>query len=228
MADRDEILTRYLELKDRIGEAGVKWGGCEILPVTKTVDAERILVLKEAGVRAIGENRVQEAMSKLDLLGNAFEIDIIGRMQTNKAKYAARFAHCVQSMDRLELAESLEKALDKENRTMDVLIEVNIGSDPQKAGVSHEEAIGFFESLRAYPHISPIGLMTVAPIAQDAEEVRPLFRKMRALFERMRDLPGGEKFSVLSMGMSGDCLVAAQEGSTLVRVGSAIFGKRVY
>ncbi|MBQ1258181.1 MAG: YggS family pyridoxal phosphate-dependent enzyme [Clostridia bacterium] len=228
MSDREDILSRYRTISENVLKASGEWGGCEIMPVTKTVEAERILVLKEAGVARIGENRVQEAMEKLPALKDAFDFHIIGRMQTNKAKYVAKFASCVQSLDRLELAEALQKALVKEDRTLEVFIEINIGKDPAKAGVYKEDAHAFIKALRAYENLKVTGLMTVAPIVEKPEDARGYFREMRMLFDDMRHASGGENLKNLSMGMSKDCLIAAEEGATIVRVGSAIFGARTY
>lgn len=228
MSIREDILSRYQALYESVQAASGAWGGCEVMPVTKTVECERILYLKDAGVKRIGENRVQEAMEKLNALSDAFEFHIIGRMQTNKAKYAARFASCVQSLDRIELAEALQKALLKENRTLEAYIEINIGKDPAKAGIFREDAHAFIKELRAYENLKITGLMTVAPIVEKPEDARGYFREMRLLFDEMRHAPGGENLKNLSMGMSKDCLVAAEEGATVVRVGSAIFGARTY
>lgn len=228
MKDREEVISRYRALYDRVQAASGAWGGCEVMPVTKTVETERILYLKDAGVKAIGENRVQEAMEKLDALGGAFDINIIGRMQTNKCKYVAKFAACIQSLDRLELAEALQKALLKEKRAVEAYIEINIGNDPNKAGILKEDAFRFLKALRAYENLLITGCMTVAPIVEKPEDARGYFKEMRALFDEMRFAPGGEKLTHLSMGMSKDCLVAAEEGATIVRVGSAIFGARNY
>lgn len=228
MTDREEILRRYKEIKDRLMRASGAWGGVEILPVTKTVAPQRIAALSDAGVTRVGENRVQEAMEKLDALQDAFDIHIIGRLQTNKAKYAARFAFCVQSLDRIELAEALQKALEKEKRTLEAFVQVNIGRDENKAGIDREEAAAFLSRLRAYDHIRITGLMTVAPIVQAPEDARVYFKDMRNLFDEMKEKNGGEELKHLSMGMSSDCLIAAEEGATMVRVGSYLFGPRVY
>lgn len=228
MTDREEILSRYLDIQKRLNEASGAWGGVEILPVTKTVPPERILCLKDAGVQRIGENRVQEAMDKLDALGEHFDFHIIGRVQTNKCKYLTRFAACIQSLDRLELARELQKALTREKRTIEAYVEVNIGSDPNKAGISKEEAPAFLRELRAFENIRVTGLMTIAPITEEAEGARVYFREMRRLFDDMKNAPGGEGLVHLSMGMSKDCLIAAQEGATEVRVGSYLFGQREY
>ena len=226
MTDREEILFRYASLQARLNEASGAWGGVSILPVTKTVDAERIRCLSEAGVKEIGENRVQEAMEKNSLLAEAFSIRIIGRMQTNKAKYVASFAKSVDSLDRIELAEALEKAMAKKDRRLETLIEVNIGNDPAKGGIAPEDTMAFLRSLSVYEHLAVTGLMTVAPIVNEAEEARGYFKAMRRLFEEARAYNPG--IVHLSMGMSKDCFVAAEEGATLVRIGSGIFGARVY
>lgn len=228
MTEKEQILSRYLSVYDRVQSASGAWGGCDVMPVTKTIDPERISYLRDAGVKAIGENRVQEAMEKLEALGDHFDFHIIGRMQTNKAKYVAKFVSCVQSLDRLELAEALQKALVKENRQIEAYVEINIGNDPNKAGILKEDAFLFVKDLQVYENLLITGLMTVAPIVEDPEDARGYFRQMRALFDEIKHAPGGEKIRHLSMGMSKDCLVAAQEGATLVRVGSAIFGPRSY
>lgn len=217
-----EEVRKYLALQKRLNARSPLKEGVRVLPVTKTVEPARILPLKDAGAAEIGENRVQEALEKLPLLEGAFGIRIIGRLQTNKARYVARIASAVESLDRIELADALQRALDRENRALDVLIEVNAGNDPAKAGVAPEELKQFLRAASAYDRLRVRGLMTVAPIADDPELVRPCFRRMRRLFE---DFGAGE-WDTLSMGMSADCDVAAEEGATQVRAGSAIFGKR--
>lgn len=217
-----EEVLKYLALQKRLNARSPLKEGVRVLPVTKTVEPARILPLKDAGAAEIGENRVQEALEKLPLLEGAFGIRIIGRLQTNKARYVARIASAVESLDRIELADALQRALDRENRALDVLIEVNAGNDPAKAGVAPEELKQFLRAASAYDRLRVRGLMTVAPIADDPELVRPCFRRMRRLFE---DFGAGE-WDTLSMGMSADCDVAAEEGATQVRAGSAIFGKR--
>lgn len=217
-----EEVRKYLALQKRLNARSPLKEGVRVLPVTKTVEPARILPLKDAGALEIGENRVQEALEKLPLLEGAFGIRIIGRLQTNKARYVARIASAVESLDRIELADALQRALDREDRALDVLIEVNAGNDPAKAGVAPEELKQFLRAASAYDRLRVRGLMTVAPIADDPELVRPCFRRMRRLFE---DFGAGE-WDTLSMGMSADCDVAAEEGATQVRAGSAIFGKR--
>ena len=178
-----EEVRKYLALQKRLNARSPLKEGVRVLPVTKTVEPARILPLKDAGAAEIGENRVQEALEKLPLLKGAFGIRIIGRLQTNKARYVARIASAVESLDRIELADALQRALDREDRALDVLIEVNAGNDPAKAGVAPEELKQFLRAASAYDRLRVRGLMTVAPIAPDPELVRPCFRRMRRLFE---------------------------------------------
>jgi len=168
---------------------------------------------------------VQELMDKLPAIRNDYKIHIIGQLQTNKVKYIADKADMIQSLDRMSLAEEISRRCIL--RPMPVLVEVNIGNEPQKGGVPEAELLTFVKEVSRLPGLTVSGLMTVAPAAEDPEDVRPCFRRMRGWFERLRDMDiPNVKMETLSMGMSGDCLVACQEGATMVRVGSAIFGHR--
>lgn len=198
-----------------------------LLPVTKTQPIEAILPLAEAGVTQIGENRVQEIVEKYPQLSGAFGIHLIGRLQTNKIKYIIDRVCMVQSLDRPALAQALDGRAQDAGVRMPVLIEVNIGGEAQKAGIPPEEIEAFARVCARLPGLSVCGLMTVMPMVPDAEVLRPLFRQMRSAFERLRDLAiDGTEIRALSMGMSDDWRVAAQEGATILRVGSAIFGRR--
>ena len=220
-----EIALRARELWDRLNEASGKYGGVELCAVTKTVPAPLINQAWDAGVRVIGENRVQELMDKLPLIRSDYKIHVIGRLQTNKVKYLVDKADMIQSLDRMALAEEISRRCGE--KPMPVLIEVNIGGEPQKGGVAEEELVDFARKAGQLPGLRIEGLMTVAPAASDPEDVRPCFRRMRYWFEKLRDMDiPGVKMDTLSMGMSHDCAVACQEGATMVRVGSAIFGTR--
>jgi len=198
-----------------------------LLPVTKTQSVERIFALKEAGVRAIGENRVQEILKKYPDISADFSIHLIGQLQTNKINYIIGKVCMVQSLDRPRLAQALDAAAQRAGRRLSVLLEVNIGGEAQKAGVRPEEAEAFARQCAKLPGLSVQGLMTVLPASDDPEALRPLFSRMRALFERLRaQAIDGVQMAELSMGMSGDWRVAAQEGATMLRIGSAIFGER--
>lgn len=198
-----------------------------LLPVTKTQPVPTILALSGTGVSAIGENRVQEMLEKYPALCGEFAIHLIGRLQTNKIKYIMGRASMLQSLDREALATEIDRRAQDRGLIMPALVEVNIGQEPQKAGLAPEEVEPFVRRCAKLPGIRVCGLMTVMPLSRDSEALRPLFREMRALFDRLRaEAIAGVSMETLSMGMSGDYRVAAQEGSTLVRVGTAIFGNR--
>ena len=213
--------------QERIGNAASRWGGCEICAVTKTVDADTINLVRNAGIRTIGENRVQELLGKIDALDPGFQIHLIGQLQTNKVRQIVGRVACIQSVDRDALALEISRRAEAHGLVVPVLVQVNIAREPQKAGIDEEELTGFLGRISEMPGIRVDGLMSIMPLVEDPEEVRPLFRRMRAWFDRLRDeaLPNVQ-MNTLSMGMSGDCLVAAEEGATMVRLGRAIFGER--
>lgn len=213
--------------RERIGDASARWGGAEICAVTKTHDAQTINPAYDCGIRIIGENRVQELMGKIDALHPGFDIHLIGSLQSNKVKYIAERIAMVQSLDRLSLAEELSRRALEHDRVIPALVQVNIAREPQKGGVGEEELPDFIRRCAELPGIRIRGLMAIMPISEDPEALRPLFRQMRAWFERLRDQDiENISMDMLSMGMSGDCIVAAQEGATLVRLGRALFGAR--
>jgi len=184
------------------------------------------LALKEAGLTAIGENRVQEMLEKYPIISSAFAIHLIGRLQTNKIKYIMGKVCMVQSLDRMPLAEALHAQAAARGVRMPALVQVNAGGEAQKGGIAPEAAEQFIRAISRLDGIHVQGLMTVMPFT-DPETIRPLFRAMRELFERLRaQAIDRVSMDVLSMGMSGDWRVAAQEGATLLRIGSAIFGSR--
>lgn len=225
--DREAILKNVALWRERIDEASARWGGAEICAVTKTQDAETANIVWDAGIRTIGENRVQELMDKREKLNPGFSVHLIGTLQTNKAKYVAPWVDMVQSLDRDALAQELSRRAEAAGRTLNVLVQVNIAREPQKGGVAEEELEPFLGRLSQLPGIRVKGLMAIMPLASDPEDVRPYFRRMREWFERLRDREiENVSMDVLSMGMSGDCVVAAQEGATMVRLGQAIFGPR--
>ena len=225
--DREAILENVRLWQSRIGEASQKWGGAQICAVTKTRDADTINLTWEAGIRTIGENRVQELMGKIDDLNPDFQLHLIGSLQTNKVKYVIDRVDMVQSLDRDALAEELSRRAEAAGRVLPVLGQVNIAREPQKGGISEEELPAFLRRCARLPGIHVQGLMSIMPLVDDPEQVRPYFRRMRCWFDRLRD-ENLENISmdVLSMGMSDDCIVAAQEGSTMVRLGRALFGAR--
>jgi pyridoxal phosphate enzyme (YggS family) len=190
-----------------------------LIAVSKTVEVGRIQAGIAAGVPALGENRVQEAREKIETLGRPVPWHLIGPLQTNKAKDAVRLFDWIHSVDRLDLARELDRRARAIDRTVDVLIEVNVGEEPQKAGARPSEIKPLLDAAASLGGIRVRGLMAIPPIVTEAEESRPHFRRLREL----RDAAGLEH---LSMGMSADFEVAVEEGATMVRVGTAIFGPR--
>lgn len=191
----------------------------ELIAVSKTVDVERIRQAVAAGVPALGENRVQEAREKIEVLGKPVPWHLIGSLQTNKAREAVHLFEWIHSVDRPELARELDRRARATGRPVNVLVQVNVGEEPQKGGVLPGQLPGLLEEVAAHSGLRLEGLMAIPPLADDPEETRPYFRRLRAL----RDATG---LRHLSMGMSADYEVAIEEGATMVRVGTAVFGPR--
>ena len=225
----EEIQLRVASLRRELWQAAAeRWGRApEIIAVTKTVEPARINALRDAGVARLGENRVQELMEKLPYLDASFQIDLIGRLQNNKVKYIIDKVGMIQSLDRDSLAREIDRRAQQHGLRMPVLIQVNIGNEPQKGGIPAEDTIAFARSVAAYPGLEVRGLMAVMPALDDETQLRPYFVRMRSLFDALRqEAIAGTRIEELSMGMSGDYVLAAQEGATHVRIGSAIFGAR--
>jgi PLP dependent protein len=211
--------------------AGRNSGDITLMAVSKTQPPERIREAYDAGVKVFGENRIQEFFIKAEALRDlrTAEWHMIGHLQTNKAANAAKLFRAVDSVDSLKLAEKLDAAARQFGKKLDVLIEINVGGETAKSGMAqHSAELG--ELLLAAPRLEALvlrGLMTVPPFTDDPEGARPYFRKLRTLRDEVaaRNLPG-VTMNELSMGMSHDFEVAIEEGSTCVRVGTAIFGER--
>lgn len=220
---------RIDDIRARLREAALeRWGRIpEIMAVSKTVEAARVNEALECGVTRLGENRAQELIAKLPELNAAFQMDYIGRLQINKVKAIIDKVAQIQSLDRDALAQEIDRRAGQRGLRMPVLVQVNIGRETQKGGVDPQETIAFVRRMAALPNLRVRGLMAVMPQTEDEEVLRPLFRRMRALFEALQqEAIDGTQIEELSMGMSGDYELAAQEGATLVRIGSAIFGSR--
>lgn len=200
-----------------------------LLPVSKTVPESRLRLAYAAGCRELGENKVQEAQHKWQALADLVDLRwvLIGHLQTNKAKLAARFASEFQALDSLRLAQALDRRLQREGRALDVLVQVNTSGEASKFGLAPDQVADFVRELPAFSSLRVRGLMTLALFSSDPARVRPCFVRLRALRDRLRqDAPAGIVMDELSMGMSGDFELAVEEGSTTVRVGQAIFGAR--
>lgn len=225
---RRNLRAVYARIDAACARAGRSPSEVRLLPVTKTVPTRRIRHAVEAGCTMFGENKVQEARAKAQALTDMpVRWSVIGHLQTNKAKYVARFASEFQALDSAKVAEALDRRLQIEGRSLDVFVQVNSSGENSKYGLAPEEAKAFLELLPHYSSLKVRGLMTLAILSTDHERVRECFVQLRALRDRLRaDIPDGVDLHELSMGMSGDFEVAIEEGATVVRVGQAIFGPR--
>ena len=222
-------------IRERIARAAARVGrdpnSITLMAVSKTMEPERIKEAYSAGLRVFGENRVQEFEGKCAALSELKDAQwhLIGHLQSNKAKKAAELFHAIDSVDSLRLAEKLNQAAAEANKKLEILIEIKVGQEESKAGIPLDSPE--LESLlRAAPQLDSLqirGLMTVPPFTDDPEGARPYFRLLRDLRDQIaaRKLPGIQ-MDVLSMGMSHDFEIAIEEGSTCMRVGTAIFGER--
>ncbi len=219
------IIDRITAAAKRVGRDP---GAIRLIVVTKTVDLERIREAVNAGALVLGENRVQEARDKIEQLGTIARWHLIGRLQSNKAKYAVKLFDMIHSVDSIELAREIDKQAARIGKIQDVLIEVSIAGEEAKAGATIEGVRDLVKEAATLNNISIKGLMTIPPFLDDPEEVRHYFRTLRELAASIeRESIPNVFMRELSMGMSGDFEVAVEEGATMVRVGSAIFGERL-
>ena len=227
---RDNLRAVEESMREACLSAGRDPADVELLAVTKTVPPERINAAIKAGVRGIGENRVQEFLQKRDdLLLEGASVHLIGHLQTNKVSQIVGKVDMIESIDSLRLAQAVDAASAKLGRVTDVLVEVNIGREETKSGVFAEQLEGFLHDISNLSGLKVRGLMTVPPILSEECEKRRIFARMYKLFIDIRAKNiDNITMDVLSMGMSGDYREAILEGSTQVRVGSAIFGRRSY
>ncbi len=196
----------------------------KLIAVTKTHGVELMRQAIDAGATDIGENRVQEAAEKFPVLERAVTRHLIGHLQTNKVKPAVKLFDVIQSVDSVHLATALDKAATSADKIQDVLIQVNLAREVQKSGVALEDLSELVNFVDAAGSLRLRGLMMIAPLVADAEECRPLFRRMREIFDELKTARAD--FNLLSMGMTHDFAVAVEEGANVVRVGTAIFGQR--
>jgi pyridoxal phosphate enzyme (YggS family) len=224
-------LRLVLESIDRAAQkAGRRGSTVKLVAVSKTVGVEFIRQAVLAGATALGENKVQEASSKRPLLSELpAEWHLIGALQKNKANRAAEVFDWIESLDDLELASRLDRACERLNKRMPVLIQVNIGREVSKSGIAEEEVAEFVGRVSAFTHLQVRGLMAIPPYSEDIEASRPYFIRLREMAQGIESQKlTGVSMNELSMGMSHDFAVAVEEGATLVRVGTAIFGPRHY
>lgn len=226
----DTFAQRIDQVRERIARAaaraGKPTGSIQLVAVTKKVDPDRVAEAVAAGITDLGENYVQEARQKQALLDgqmpSAVRWHLIGHLQSNKAKYSVELFSLIHSVDSYQLAQELGKQASKKEKIQPVLVEVKLAKNASRAGVSPEAALEVVEQIAHVPGVAVHGLMGIPPMGERAEDAREYFAQLRALFER---LPADQQ-KVLSMGMSGDYQVAIEEGATLVRLGTALFGRR--
>jgi pyridoxal phosphate enzyme (YggS family) len=200
-------------------------GAVRLVAVSKTVDLERLRAAIAAGHNLFGENYLQEARDKIAALGRQVSWHLVGHLQSNKARGAVELFDLIHAVDRLKLARALSDAAARQGKVQDVLIQVNQAGEATKSGVEPSAALALLQEIARLPHLRVLGLMTMPPWFPDPEAARPYFRALRELRNHLRGLTG-LPLTELSMGMSGDFAVAVEEGATLVRVGTAIFGTR--
>ncbi len=201
-----------------------------LLGVTKTVDTDAILEAINCGITNVGENKPQELARKYEVIGDKVKWHLIGTLQTNKVKYIIDKVSMIHSLDRESLCEEIQKRAEKIDRKIDCLVQVNISKEESKHGLEVEDAIEFIKNVsNNYKNINIKGLMTMAPFTANEDEIRKVFRGLKDLSLEIKDLNIPRvTMDELSMGMSNDYEIAIEEGATIVRVGTSIFGKRNY
>lgn len=214
------IIARYKEIIKTIPD------DVELVAATKQRSIEEIKQAIDAGIKIIGENYVQEALSKYKEIENV-RWHLIGHLQRNKVKDAVKIFDCIQSVDSLRLAEEINKQCEKINKIMPILIEVNIGGEESKYGIDPDKTAGLIAQIALLPNIHVEGLMTMEPYFDDPNNARPYFKQMRQLFGEIKNMKiPNTNINILSMGMSNSYQVAIEEGSNMVRIGTKLFGPR--
>lgn len=205
---------------------------CQLIAVSKTKSKEEIMEAYDAGIRDFGENKVQELTEKYEILPKDIRWHMIGHLQRNKVKYLAPFVYLIHGVDSLKLLHEINKQAEKNNRKISCLLQVHIALEDSKFGFSAEELIALLESeeIKSLQHIQIIGLMGMATFTENEAQIRSEFEGLKNLFVQLqsRMLPENVEMKELSIGMSGDYLIAQVTGSTMVRIGTAIFGERNY
>lgn len=227
------ICENLKEVEEKI-EAACKRAGRDrseitLIAVSKTKPVEMLEEVYQTGIREFGENKVQEMMDKYEVLPKDIHWHMIGHLQTNKVKYIIDKVDLIHSVDSMKLAETIEKEAAKKNLTANILVEVNVAEEESKFGLKMEEVIPFIEKISAFSHVRVCGLMTIAPFVENSEENREIFTNLRKLSVDINAKNiDNVNVSILSMGMTNDYAVAIEEGATMVRVGTGIFGARNY
>jgi len=229
----NDLVDALNKVKQNIRDAAIKSGrnpdDILLLGVTKTVDIEMMQKIYDLGISHFGENRVQEYLKKSDIIKRECHWHIIGRLQTNKVKYLDQRIDLIHSLDRIDLAEAIQMRGQRLDYTFPVLVQVNVSGEDTKAGIYPDDLRKFILNISKMGNISIKGLMTIAPYTEDRDEVRYIFKEIKKLaIDIEREKVENVSMEKLSMGMSGDYKIAIEEGATIVRIGSALFGERVY
>ena len=229
MSIKENIMSIKKEIND-IKEKCNRQDEVNLMAVTKTVDIDKVLEAIDAGITDIGENKPQELARKYDAIGDKVRYHLIGTLQTNKVKYIIDKAYMIHSLDRISLCEEIQKRAEKIDKVINCLVQVNISKEESKHGLDREEVIDFVRGVsEKYNNIRIKGLMTMAPFIEDKEQIRKVFKGLKDLSLEIKDLElPNVDMETLSMGMSHDYVIAIEEGSTIVRVGTSIFGPRNY
>ena len=226
---KDFISRNLTELYGRIAGACKQYDrdadDITVVAVTKTHPAATIMTAIAGGLHNIGESRLQDAEPKLLEVGHIARFHMVGHLQSNKAKKAVELFDVIQSVDSLKLAMEINHHAEAIDRTIECYVQVNCSGESQKSGVAPEECLKLLKQINELPAISLTGLMTIGPLTEDTDEIRQAFRRCNELFKQGRDLIGSD-FDTLSMGMSDDFELAIAEGSTMIRVGTLLFGER--
>ena len=226
---KDQLQEVEKRIQAACDRAGRKREEVTLIAVSKTTPVETLQEAYDLGVRIFGENKVQELTAKYEALPKDIHWHMIGHLQTNKVKYIIDKAELIHSVDSLKLAETIEKEAAKHDLIADILVEVNVAEEESKFGMKMEEVIPFVEKVSAFPHVRVRGLMTIAPFVEYPEENRSIFADLHKLYiDIKKKNHDNDTVSVLSMGMTNDYEVAIEEGATMVRVGTGIFGARNY
>ncbi len=231
-SDKNIVASNLIQIRDNIKSACERVGrnidDVNLIAVTKTVDMEIVNNSLDYNITAVAENKVQEIVKKFPNLKKNVQRHMIGHLQRNKVSKVVDKVDIIQSVDSIRLLDEIDKQCCKIDKVLDVLIQVNIGKEENKFGFLEDEVMSAIEHAEKLKHIKVVGLMAMAPFFEDSELTRPYFKKMKAIFDEISNKNYDVEMKILSMGMSGDYVVAIEEGATDVRIGSAIYGKRNY
>jgi len=222
----DEIRKRMADACQRSGRS---IDSVQLIAVTKTLEPDTMLKAIEYGARVVGENKVQEILRKFDAIPSDVQWHLIGHLQTNKVRQILDYVVLIHSVDSVSLATEIQKRAEKSSRIVDILIEVNVAQEESKHGLKLGDVEPLLREIESMKNIRVCGLMTVAPFTDDPEDVRIYFKELKQLFDHLKGVKlENVKMEILSMGMTNDYEVAIEEGATLIRVGTGIFGERDY